>query len=471
MPKDFNKLYRAFNPRCVAVVGDKVEPHFSWLRTQSTFQGKLYSVQINPEYIERIEAMGIKNYTSLLQIEEPVDLVIVSVPRAIATAVLDDCIAKGVAAVHFYTSGFGETGTAEGREMERLIVEKANGAGLNIIGPNCMGIFNPKIGIRQNERQYSGMAGQVGFISQSGTHADTFSMEGHIFDVDINKSVSFGNGTVLDSADYLEYFGQDPEIKVIGMYLEGVRKGARFLAVLREVAARKPVVIWKGGQTEGGARAIASHTGSLAGPHAVWIAAVRQCGALAVDNLEELVDTMNGLIHLPPVRGDRVVLAGGSGGQSVAIADTFVKAGLSVPPLSQESYDQLETFFSLVGAGYRNPVDPGSNRAQIGRILDVLEGDTDTDNLVLVTWPGVWEHPPGFKEALIKSARAIKNRTVKPVLVIMPHLSTPDEVRQTGDVRRELLEAGIPAFPTFERGARALRNVLDFYSLRALRGD
>ena len=325
MKVDFNKLEKAFNPRCVVVVGDKRESNYMWLRGQSTFKGKLYSVQIAPEEIEGIKALGVENYTSLMDIPEPVDLAIVAVPRPVAPRILADCIRKEVAAAHFFTSGFAETDTEEGIKLERLMTQMAEQANFHLIGPNCMGIFNPGVGIKQSPDLYSG-GGPVGLIAQSGTHAIAFAFEAHNQGVDINKSVSFGNGIVLDSTDYLEFFGRDPEIKVIGMYLEGVKDGRRFFRVLKEVARQKPVVIWKGGRTEEGGRAIASHTGSLAVPLAIWDAAVRQCGAVKVARMEELIDTLKALLYLKAVYGNRVAVTGGSGGQSVAIADALAEA-------------------------------------------------------------------------------------------------------------------------------------------------
>lgn len=247
MDVDFARLDRAFNPQCVVVVGDSGSNNFRWLHAQRSFNGKIYSVHTNPKSIKGIRALGIENYTSLLYIPETVDLVIVALPRALAPGILDDCIRKEVAAAHFFTSGFSETDTEEGVRLERLLADKAKQANFNLIGPNCMGIFNPRIGIKQSVEQYSRFYGPLGFISQSGTHAITFSLEAHLQGMDINKSISFGNGVVLDSTEYLEYFNHDPEIKVIGMYLEGVKDGKRFLTVLKEVSEHKPVVIWKGG--------------------------------------------------------------------------------------------------------------------------------------------------------------------------------------------------------------------------------
>lgn len=466
MKVDFTKLDRAFNPRCVAVVGDKGESGFRWLNGQSAFKGKLYSVQIDPKEIEGIKALGIENYTSLLDIPEPVDLVIVAVPRAAAPRILEDCIRKGVACVHLFTAGFSETATEEGIRLERWLIERAEQANLHLVGPNCMGIFNPRVGIRQFPEQYTGIAGPVGFIAQSGTYANIFSREGYLQGVNINKSVSFGNGIVLDSADYLEYFGHDPEIKAIGMYLEGVKDGRRFFKVLREIAAQKPVVIWKGGRTEEGGRAIASHTGSLAVPQTIWDTMVRQCGAIKVTTIEELIDTIKAILYLAPVRGDRVGITGGSGGLSVVLADVFAEAGLRVPLLTQESYDELATFFTLIGGGYRNPIDTGNpNRREMRRILAILERDANIDNLVLAVSARV-DTRMQF-ETHINTLVDIKKRTAKPVMAVLSYSFLPQEVERARDIIQELQDGGVPAFITVERGARALKNALDYHNLRS----
>lgn len=466
---DFSKLSRAFEPECVAVVGDSGQNNFRWLHGQSTFKGKLYSVQVNPESVKGIEALGIRNYTSLLDIPDPVDLAIVAVPRTAAPKVLEDCIRKDVAAAHFFTSGFAETRTEEGTKLERLLAERAEEANFHLIGPNCMGIFNPKVGIRQTVEQYTGISGPVGFIAQSGTHAITFSLEAHLQGMEISKSVSFGNGVVLDSTDYLDYFGHDPETKVIGMYLEGVKDGRRFLRVLKEVSARKPVVIWKGGRTNEGGRAIASHTGSLAVPRAIWDAAVRQCGGVEVEEMHELIDTLKALLYLPPVRTNRVGIAGGSGGQSVATADLFAEAGLSVPPLTQKSYDELASFFSLVGGSYGNPIDTGNpNRAQMRRIMEILERDENIDTLVLlITMRFI---TMGFSttehvDPSIDMMADIRQRTTKSVMAVVSY-STPEGMRRTRDIIRRFQERGIPAFPSEQRAAFALRNALDYHNFR-----
>jgi len=395
----------------------------------------------------------------------------VTVGRKYALAVLEDCIRKDVAAAHFFTAGFGETDTESGTELERALTRRAIEAGFHLVGPNCMGLFNPAIGLKQSMGQYAGTTGPVGFISQSGTHAINFSLEAHLQGVDVNKSVSFGNGTVLDCGEYLEYFGQDDGIKVIGMYLEGVREGRRFLEVLREVSRRKPVVVWKGGRTKGGGRAIASHTGSLAVSQSIWDAAMRQGGAVTVPGMNELIDTIKALLYLKPVYGNRVVLAGGSGGQSVAITDAFTEVGLEVPALTEDSYREFEEFFSVIGGSYRNPIDTGNpNRAQMKRIMEIISRDANVDNVVLLMYTGTGGGPPGMEDQRdeeIKSIVELSRKSTKPVLVTITVPFLPKVVGEARTLVKKLQGGGVPAFTSLERGALALKNALDYYRLRS----
>ncbi len=467
MKVDFARMDRAFNARVVAVIGDSQKNlDFQWIRAHLAFTGKLYSVQISPEAIKGIQALGVENYTSLLDIPEPVDLAIVSVPRGAAPKILEDCIRKGIAAAHFFTAGFTETGTEEGKKLERELVLRAEQEDLLLIGPNCMGIFNPKIGLKQTKTQYSGLSGPVGLISQSGTHAVNFSLDAQLQGLYLNKSISFGNGRVLDAADFLEYFGADPGIQAIGMYLEGVRDGRKFFRMLKEVSDRKPVVIWKGGRTEEGGRAIASHTGSLAIPRAVWDSAIRQCGAIGVDRMEVLIDTLKALVFLPPIYGDRVGITGVSGGQSVAIADAFAEAGLKVPPPTRESCDKLLSFYSLIGGGYLNPIDTGNaNRREIRRIMEILEQDSNMDNLVMLIGTRRAFVPPEVLQEQVDLLCEMKKRGTKPLIAITTY-STLDEAKIAMETTQKLQERGVVNFPSLERAARALRNVIDYYNLK-----
>ena len=226
MPFDKKRLDRVFNPKTVVVVGDKKAGNYSWLRSMQTVKGKLYSVQVSEDEIPGIQEMGVTNYTSLLDVPGPIDYVLLSVPRKVAPMVLADCVKAKVGGVSLFTSGFAETDD-EGRALQKQIAAMAVDAGMPLIGPNCMGLFNPKAGVRHSVDQYHGESGPVAFLGQSGTHTIFFctTLEA-IHGIKLAKSVSFGNAAVMDVADYIEYFSQDPEVKVIGAYIEGVKEGA-----------------------------------------------------------------------------------------------------------------------------------------------------------------------------------------------------------------------------------------------------
>lgn len=461
------ELDRAFNPGTVAVVGDKKANDYMWLKSLSTFRGKVYSVQVDPEELPGIERLGIQNYYSLLDIPEPVDYVIVAVPRTVAPQIVSDCIKKQVGGATLFTSGFAETNTEEGQRLERAIAKMAREANFNLIGPNCMGIFNPKIGLRHYVNQYSGDAGSVGFIAQSGTYATLFSVVGESHGIKVSKSVSYGNGAVLDSADYLEYFANDEETKIIGMYMEGVKEGRRFFQCLRETAKRKPVLIWKGGKGEEGARAVASHSGSLASVPIIWESVIKQCGAIKVDSLDEMVDTVEALLYLNTPLGARVGLVAQSGGHSVVITDAFTQEGLAVPLLSDRSYQEFASFFNIIGGSYLNPLDISWNMPSLGdlmKILNIVGSDENVDSLVLeLSIPflsQMWQYYPSYLDNLPAALHDFRTKCPKCFLIV---LIAGQMEAEAWEMRRKFIERGLPSFPTFQRAARALKKTADYY--------
>ena len=467
------RLDRAFNPRTVAVVGDKRAMGYLWLRSMSTFQGKLYSVQIDPNEIAGIEEMGVPNYPSLADIPEEIDYVLCAVPRQVSPRVVADCIQKGVGAVTLFTSGFAETETEEGIRLQEEIGEMARRAGLLLIGPNCMGIYNRRLGLRNSWEQPAGDSGNVGFISQSGTHCINFSLVGDRHGIRCSKAVSFGNAVVLDAADYLEYLADDPETEVIGLYLEGAKDTRRFFRALRETVRRKPVVVWKGGVTAAGARAIYSHTAALATAPAVWDAAMRQAGAVQADNLDEMIDAVKALVYCKPGTGYRMGLIAMTGGQSVVISDAFEREGLDVPLLSDASYEKLSQFFNIIGGSYRNPLDSGGTIGwgflpeNLKKLLDVLEEDEGVDAIAMEVGAGFlarrMRDNPDILDALLDTLSAHRERSRKPFIAIA-HPGHVEDV--TAMVRSRLLERGVPPFASFQAGAKALRRAIDYWRFR-----
>ena len=460
-------LDRALNPHTVAVVGDTKARGYRWLKNMSTVRGKLYSVQLDEREFEGIEELGVPNYTSLLDIPDEIDYVLVSVPRVVATRVLHDCIEKQVGGVAFFTSGFAETDTEEGHQLQAELAEMAEDAGLVVIGPNCMGLYNPQAGVRFQPRQKVGFDGPVTFVSQSGSHAGDFSIAAQSAGVRVGKVLSFGNGAVLGNADYLEYFKDDDATRYLAMYVEGLRDGPRFFRQLRETTRRKPVILWKGGMTEAGQRATASHTGALAGPAEVWNALCRQTGAIQASSTLEVIDLLKVLMMLPPFTGDGIALAGGAGGQSVAMTDTFSLAGLRVPTLSDASYAQLGEWFSLVGASFRNPIDLGSNREELDSVLQVLDADENIDCVVMqVRAPfdaDDWDRVDGQIQALGR----FRETAGTPVAAIVYSSRTLEEAEALLKIDERLLAQNVPSFPSYERAATAIRKVIDYYRFLA----
>ncbi len=467
MESAIKRLDRAFNPHSVAVIGDKVELGYMWLKSMAHFQGNLYSVQIDEREFPGIASCGVKNYLRLKDIPDEIDYAVIAVPNSVTPRIVRDCIDKNVAAAALFTSGFAESGTEDGRRLQETIAQLARDADFNLIGPNCMGIHNPRIGLRHSlDQPYEG-SGNVGFISQSGTHATFFSLVGPLNGIFISKSVSYGNAAVLDSTDYLEYLSNDAETEIIGIYIEGVNDGRKLFACLKDVARRKPVLVWKGGVTDEGGRAAASHTSSLAGSPIVWDTLIKQCGAIKVSSLDEMIDAIKILLHTKPVTGNRVGLAAMTGGQSVVITDAFTREKFKVPLLSDASYRKFAAFFQTLGASYKNPLDVSLNFPHLDRIvksLDILSEDENIDTVVLeISVPFMknlsWINANLF-DNMIEALADFKKRCSKPFTTI---LIAGQAEYEALEVKKKLVAQNIPCFPSFERGAKALRKATDFY--------
>lgn len=471
------QLTRAFNPKAVAVIGDKRANNYMWLRGQSTFQGKVYSVQIDERELPGIEALGVPNYSSLAEIPEEIDYVMTAVPRQIAPRIAKDCADKKVGSVMFFTSGFSET-DEEGKRLEQALAETARSAGMALIGPNCMGIYHPRIGLRNYTELPTGEPGTVGFIGQSGTHTITFSLAAPNHGVKISKAVSFGNAAVIDASDYLDYLASDEETTIIGMYLEGVREGRRFFSLLRQVTPKKPVVIWKGGQSEPGQRAISSHTGSLAVPATVWSAMVRQAGAIPAETFDEILDAIKLLQFTKATTGMGMGLIAMTGGPSVVITDAFARAGLQVPLLSEASYQELASFFNVIGGSFRNPLDSagtvgmGQSSHNLERLLSILDRDPHIDAIAMDTGAGLvagqWRAHPQTLDKLLNTLSQFAAQSRKSFFVILQPFAHEAALV---DVREQFHVRGIATFPNHERAARAMRLVTDYHRFHAASED
>ncbi len=466
-------LRRAFDARAVAVIGDKGVGGYMWLRAMARFSRKLYSVQIDPNEIPAIEAMGVTNCKSLAEVPEPIDYAISAVPRQIAPRILKDCVAAGVKGIGFFTSGFSETGEELGVKLERELGAAAAESDIALVGPNCMGLYNPSIGLCNFPDQNAGGSGDVCFISQSGTHSINFCAQAPVRGIRINKAASIGNVLILEAADYLDLMADDPATRAIGMYLEGVRDGRRFFDSLRRAAARHPVVVWKGGMTEAGARATFSHTGSLATAAVVWRALMVQSGAVSVSSLDAMLDAMELLARGCRVAGRAMGLVAMTGGQSVVITDTFASAGLEVPALSEASYAELKGFFNIIGGSYRNPLDAGGtigmghDQGNLDLILDILERDAAIDSIVLEIGTGLraarWPAHEEELTSLLDKLAEFNGRSHKAFAVILHPAHLEVIVARAKELARG---RGLVVFDSFERAAAAFGVAAEYWQGR-----
>ncbi|MCH8009248.1 MAG: CoA-binding protein [Chloroflexi bacterium] len=470
MPDFTASLARALNPKVIVVVGDKRMNGYMWLRNMKDFSGKVYSVQLDPKEIPGIEEMGVQNFTSLADVPGDIDYVLCAVPRQVSPRIIADCAARGVGGVALFTSGFAETGEEEGATLQAELGEIARDASLALIGPNCMGVYNAKLGVRQSGEQLTGEAGPVGFISQSGTHAINFSLTGAAQGVRISTSISIGNVEVLDVPDYVDYLTQDDDTKVIAMYVEGTKDGRRLFESLRRATAKKPVVVWKGGVTAAGARATASHTASLATSTAVWDAVVKQAGAIATISIDDTVDVLKALLFCKPAAGRRMGLMAMTGGQSVVITDAFERAGQQVPRLTEDSYAKLADFFNIIGGSYQNPLDMGGTIGfggqsdNLERLLDILEEDANVDAIAMELASGFlarrWQADPSSLDSMLDLLVKHKERSTKPFLTTL-HPGHVEEI--AAQARAKVVERELPVFHSFERAARALSLATDYW--------
>ena len=468
-------LETILHPKSIAVVGASGD---SSSRGNSFFQhlieygykGEIYPV--NPKYSE---ISNIKAYPNVKAIPGPVDFVISCVPSHAVLNMLDDCGQKGVKAVHLFTARFSETGRQDATDLEYEVLNRARKFDIRLIGPNCMGLYNPKEGI-SFAYDLPRESGSVGLISQSGGGAAIYvnlaSMRGMRF----SKVISYGNGLDLNESDYLDYFARDPETKIITMYVEGIRDGQRFMASLRRAASLKPVIITKAGRGKAGVKAAASHTASLAGAIKTWETVVDQAGAISAIDLEEMTDIAASFYFLPPIPGPRIGISGGGGGPSVLAADECEEEGLDVLPLPTEMREELKTKAPLVWDWVGNPVDVsilgGFGLTGTG-MLEMMATNNHFDLLM----GNISEVPLANKEATqvrlmkeIEGYIAIKKAYPKPLLMVIGEKSLGIEDyshwrwRLTGEIRTELIKADIPVYPTVRRAAKAARKLIDYYN-------
>ena len=468
MTKQLPALDEIFAPRGVAVVGvSPVGRGFATGILSSLLAAHFPAIYpINPRYTE---VMGLPCHPNLQSVPGVIDHVVVSIPAESALSLLDDCAAKGVKSVHFFTAGFSESGVKERAELEQEMLRKARAGGFRIIGPNCIGLFVPKSKL-VNTAAVPIETGPVAFISQSGGHASNLPVYGSPRGLRFSKVISYGNGLDIDESELLEYFAQDSETEIIAAYIEGVRDGRRFFKALKTAAARKPMVIYKGGTTEAGKRAAHGHTASLTSSVTAFEALCRQMNVIRVDDIDEMVDALVALRFARPVpKGKGTVVMGAGGGPSVLASDEMEKAGLEMPPLSKETQTELLKFLPLAGSILINPIDAG-NLATPEAIAATMKAVSRLPEIQMLiyhlgfhpisSWGGGRFATPAFLDPAIRAINAVKTSSGKPVVMVLRPPLNIDEMKDFLAAQDAFVKADLPVFHSLRQAGRAMARVI-----------
>ncbi len=459
-------LDHLFHPRSIAVVGASGGPFavhtMMFLDTliKLGYEGHLYPVGSSQE------VSGLKAYRNLKEIPGTVDHVISLIPAAATLDLARDCAFKEVKSMQLFTAGFAETGEAEGMELQRELVKIARDGGMRIIGPNCMGIYCPASGLSYCP-DFPGEAGNVAFISQSGSYTYLLVRMAAARGIRFSKVVSYGNAADVNEIELLDYLSGDPETAVICAYFEGTGDGAQFLRALTQAASTKPVVIIKKGHTRAGARGASSHTGALAGNDRVWDGAVKQARALRVEDVEEMVDLLVTFRLLPLPKGRKAAVLGVGGGASVRASDQCEAGGLVLPPVPDGIRAHLKKFVPLAGSMLGNPVDVLAERytEAWAPLVQALDSWDDPDILI---WQISPEIEPLREEVVRQYMIDMRRRMMqvfcsarKPKAVVVHAVESGPGLESLDALRHMCQEHGIAFYPSLYRAARAIRRYVD----------
>lgn len=458
----YEELKRFFEPRSVAVIGASEKPgtvgRAIMVNLVENFKGKIYPVNIKYDNV-----FGLKCYKSVLEIPDEVDLAVIAVPAKIVEKVVEECGKKGVKNVIIISAGFKEIGE-EGSERERRVVETARKYGIRIIGPNCLGVYDAHTRLNTvfnpPDRQRYPRPGNIAFISQSGALGAAILDWLERLDLGLSKFVSYGNAADVNETDLIEFLTLDPKTKVITAYIEGVYKGRRFMEALRSAVRNgKPVVVLKAGKSERGVKAVASHTGSLAGSYRVYEAALRQSGAIIIEELWELPLALKSLAWLNPPRGNKVAIVTNGGGAGVLATDAVEKNGLVMAELSESTINELRKVLPPAAAPY-NPVDIlGDAPAERYRnAIEITAKDDNVDMLVIIT---IMQSPALDAVKLKEHLRELKEKIDKPMVLVAPGGRYTEEHSRA--IERE---ARIPVYKSPEEAVKALRYLYEYSRIR-----
>jgi acetyl-CoA synthetase (ADP-forming) len=441
----------------VAVIGASDNPgklgsHVMRSLIEGKYPGRIYPV--NPG---KDEILGTKTYPSLLQIPDSVDLSIIVLPAEMVARTIKECKEKGVKGIVLITAGFKEIEDKRGEVLQKEITELANQFGIKVIGPNTFGIVNLYLPLNASfTPEFSWVKkGGISFVSQSGGMSHLMAFLSMKSQVGFSKIIGLGNRCNVDFADMVEYLNEDPETKVIAMYLEGIDHPRRLVEVAERARGLKPIIAYKVGRSLTSDMASQFHTGSLAGKHKIYEGAFKQVGVLRVESSEELLDVAKALVLCPLPEGNNVAVLSGQAGPGMAACDVCEMEGLSLPPFSTGTQKRIEELLPPL-AIRTNPVDMGPawyDSAAIKGIVQAVLEDENIDAVILcIMFASANKGAVGTLSDLL-----LQKGNNKPVICC---IASPIGI---WDEEIKLLEqSGIPNYPTPERAAKTLANLFKY---------
>jgi acyl-CoA synthetase (NDP forming) len=464
---DFDSM---FHPRSIAVFGSSSDEVFKLnlanryisVLLEFGYAGKLYPVGPKGGLVN-----GLKIYPTIQDVPGEVDFAIAAVPNHLVPQMIEDCGQKGVRIVHLFTSGFDEIEDKMGTELQQEILNIAKKYGVRFIGPNCMGIYCPASRMTYAVG-YSPIEGKVGFLSQSGGQSIMGTKEANRRGIYFSKVVSYGNAADINECDLLEYFTNDPETDIIAMYIEGTDHGPRLLKVLGEATRRKPVILFKGADTEGGSQAAVSHTSSIAGSNLTWSALIRQTGAMRVYNVQEMYDAVAVLQRCSIPKGLNTMIIGQGGGSCVQATDDCYKEGLKLPKLPIHLRQALkEIYKSEAGNIFTNPLDvnPYWGLEKAKEAFGAVSGWEAADIVLLLTTPEQTPFMPRDFEYQVTTDTSIEwaRMSKKTTLMVLNVHTMPGTDGLAEKSFKKMVEGGFAVFPSAKRAALAVSRVYAYY--------
>ncbi|VVB57938.1 Acetate--CoA ligase [ADP-forming] I [Candidatus Anstonella stagnisolia] len=453
MKSPASNLQYVFSPKSVCIVGASHEPSkigHAILRNflQAGFKGQIYPV--NPH---SSEILGMRCYASVQDVPSPFECAIIAIPAEAAVQALLECAKKGAKAAVVISGGFSEVGN---KKLEEKLVQTAKKYSIALIGPNCMGslcissqtdsVFLPTYKLGRPKK------GEIAFISQSGAIGGCILDLASRYGIGISKFVSFGNASVIDESDLLQYLAGDEETKTIVLYLEGVKDGKKFLQIASEITPQKPIIALKAGVSASGTVAVASHTGSLAGSAAAYKAAFAQAGIIEAHTLDDLFDLPK-IFMLPRTNGKRIAVLTNGGGNGVLAADAIEYHNLQLASLSSQTTSALKSFLPTY-ANAKNPLDiiGDADAARYEKSLQLLLADKNVDAVLVI----LLFQTPALDSSVTGIIAKAAQGCAKPIVCV----STGGEYTEAQ--RRQLDSMGVPTYSSPSSAIRALSKLIEY---------